>query len=172
MVDPVEYSVVNLRSFILSVWEKLIKTLKNASIDKVNKLLANWKWFALKWSASCSLVSDSLPPYGLQPTRLLCPWDSPGNDTKVGCIALLQGISLIQESNLCLPLAPELQAEKATHSSNLAWRIPWTGRKESDRTERLSLSLSVPLSQPIRKELYIFSWKKDWTHKTFASTLS
>ena len=38
-----------------------------------------------------------------------------------------------------------LEKGKATHSSILAWRIPWTihsmGRKESDTTERLSLSL-------------------------------
>ena len=27
-----------------------------------------------------------------QPTRLLCPWDSPGENTGVGCHALLQGI--------------------------------------------------------------------------------
>ena len=26
------------------------------------------------------------------PTRLLCPWDSPGKDTGVGCRSLLQGI--------------------------------------------------------------------------------
>ena len=39
-----------------------------------------------------SVVSDSLQPYGLQPTRLLCPWDSPGKHTGVGCHALLQGI--------------------------------------------------------------------------------
>ena len=25
-----------------------------------------------------SVMSDSLQPYGLQPTRLLCPWNSPG----------------------------------------------------------------------------------------------
>ena len=39
------------------------------------------------------------------PTRLLCPWDSPGKNTEVGCIALLQGISLAQGLNphlLCL----------------------------------------------------------------------
>ena len=24
---------------------------------------------------SCSVMSDSLQPHGLQPTRLLCPWD-------------------------------------------------------------------------------------------------
>ena len=31
--------------------------------------------------------------YGLQPTRLLCPWDSPGKSTGVGYHALLQEIS-------------------------------------------------------------------------------
>ena len=29
-------------------------------------------------------------PHGLQPTRLLCPWDSPGKNTGVGCHVLLQ----------------------------------------------------------------------------------
>ena len=32
-----------------------------------------------------------LLPHGLQPTRLLCPWDSPGKNTGVGCHFLLQG---------------------------------------------------------------------------------
>ena len=31
--------------------------------------------------------------------RLLCPWDFPGENTRVGCHALLQGIFLTQESN-------------------------------------------------------------------------
>ena len=30
-------------------------------------------------------MSDSLQPYGLQPTRFLCPWDSPGKKTGAGC---------------------------------------------------------------------------------------
>ena len=33
---------------------------------------------------SCSVVSSSLQPHGLQPTRLFCPWDSPGKNTGVG----------------------------------------------------------------------------------------
>ena len=41
---------------------------------------------------SHSVVSDSAWPHGLWPTRLLCPWDSPGKNTGVGCHALLQGI--------------------------------------------------------------------------------
>ena len=35
--------------------------------------------------SSCSVVSDSLRPYGLWPTRLLRPWDSPGKNTGVDC---------------------------------------------------------------------------------------
>ena len=30
-------------------------------------------------------MSNSVWPYGLQPARLLCPWDSPGKNTGVGC---------------------------------------------------------------------------------------
>ena len=47
-------------------------------------------------SVSCSVVSNSLQPHGLQPARLLCPWDSPGKNTGVGCHSLLQGIFLTQ----------------------------------------------------------------------------
>ena len=31
---------------------------------------------------SCSVVSNSLQPHGLWPTRLLCPWNSPGKNTE------------------------------------------------------------------------------------------
>ena len=39
-----------------------------------------------------SVVSDSLQSHGLQPARLLCPWDFPGKNTGVGCYFILQGI--------------------------------------------------------------------------------
>ena len=39
-----------------------------------------------------SVMSNSLWPHGLYPTRLLCPWNSPGKNTGVGHHALLQGI--------------------------------------------------------------------------------
>ena len=48
---------------------------------------------------SRSVVSDSLRPHGLWPTRLLCPWDSPGKNTGVGGHALLQGVFPTQGSN-------------------------------------------------------------------------
>ena len=37
-----------------------------------------------KWKGSRSVVSDSSRPHGLQPTRLLHPWDFPGKSTGVG----------------------------------------------------------------------------------------
>ena len=54
---------------------------------------------------SCSVVSDSLQPHGLYPTRLLCPWHSPSKNTGAGFHAFLQGIFPTQGWNphlLCL----------------------------------------------------------------------
>ena len=49
-----------------------------------------------KWS--CSVVSNSLWPHGLQPTRLLCPWDFLGKSTGVGCHHLLR-FALLEADN-------------------------------------------------------------------------
>ena len=57
---------------------------------------------------SRSVMSDSLQQHGLQPGRLLCPWDSPGKNTGVGCHALLQGIFLTQGVE---PEFPALQGD-------------------------------------------------------------
>ena len=48
---------------------------------------------------SCSVTFHSLRPHGLQPARLLCLWDSPGKNTRVGFHFFLQGIFLTQGSN-------------------------------------------------------------------------
>ena len=53
-------------------------------------------------SSITSVISDFLRPHGLQPCRLICPWDSPGKSTGVGCHFLLQGLFLTQGSNPCL----------------------------------------------------------------------
>ena len=45
-----------------------------------------------KWKWSRSVVSDSSPTHGLQPTRLLHPWDFPGKSTGVGCHRLLPSV--------------------------------------------------------------------------------
>ena len=53
-------------------------------------------------SVSHSVVSNSLQPCRMQPTRVLCPWDSPGKNNGVGFHSnhfLLQGIFPTQGSN-------------------------------------------------------------------------
>ena len=78
---------------------------------------------------------DSLEPPGLQPARLLCPWDFPGKNTAVGGHSLLQGISPTQGSNLGLQ-----EKGMATHSSILAWKILWSeepGRLQSRGSQRI-----------------------------------
>ena len=56
-------------------------------------------------SDSCSVMPDSLQTCELRPARLLCPWNSPGKITGVGCYSLLQGIFLTQGSNLVSSIA-------------------------------------------------------------------
>ena len=44
----------------------------------------------------CSVMSDSVTPWTIS-TRLFCPWNSPGQNTGVGCHFLLQGIFPTQD---------------------------------------------------------------------------
>ena len=45
-------------------------------------------------------MSDSVRPHRRQPTRLLCPCDSPGKNTGVGCHFLLQCMKVKSESEV------------------------------------------------------------------------
>ena len=118
----------------------------------------------------CCLVVKScqtfLRLHGLQPTRLLCPWDFPGKNTEVGCHFLLQGIFLTQGLNLHPPLGLSWESIHLRCGrpgfdpwvGKIPWRrerlptpvfwpgefhglySPWGG-KELDTTERLFTSL-------------------------------
>ena len=54
-------------------------------------------------------MSDSVRPHRWQTTMLLCPWNSPGKMTGVGCHSLLQGIFPTQGWNPSL-MSPVLAA--------------------------------------------------------------
>ena len=54
-----------------------------------------------------SVVSDSVRPHKRQPTWLLCPWDSPGKNTGVGCHFLLRCMKVKSESEVA-QLCPTL----------------------------------------------------------------
>ena len=70
-------------------------------------------------------LSDFLQPHGLQAARLLCPWNSPGKNTGVGCHSLLQGIFLIQGSSLGL-----------LHCSQILYHLRLQGNLQKRRSER------------------------------------
>ena len=97
---------------------------------------------------SHSVVSDSVGPRGLSPTRLLHPWDFPAKNTGVGCHALLQGILptrdqtqvsfvsciarqvLYHECHLGRPLNPLLTNERLPHPS---WNTAYSLESKSQR---------------------------------------
>ena len=94
----------------------------------------------VKWSENRSVVSYSLQPHGMEPARFLCPWDSPGKSTGVGCHALLQGIFPTQGSNLYLLCILYRQAGS----------LPLAQTGNPGREEiHLSCCCSVPQSCPI-----------------------
>ena len=68
----------------------------------------------------CCLVTKSCltllwpDPPELYLTRLLCPWESPGKNTGVGCHFLHQGIFSTQGSNSCLLLGRQILYHCAT----------------------------------------------------------
>ena len=80
--------VLNPQSIIVSGW---LTVLGNPG---AGGLVVNLLLFSRR------VVSDSLRPHRLQPTRLLSPWDSPGKNTEVGCHFLLQRIFWTQGQNL------------------------------------------------------------------------
>ena len=61
-------------------------------------------------------MSDSARPHRRQPTRLLCPRDSPGKNTGVGCHFLLQCMKVKSES--------EVIQSCPTLSDPMDWSLP------------------------------------------------
>ena len=94
-------------------------------------------------------MSDSLQPHGLQPTRLLCPWDFPGKSTGMGCHFLLQGIFLTQGSNLgllhCRQFLYNLRHQEAQVTDPLALKMSERARLRSTELPSQSQPRSADL---------------------------
>ena len=72
---------------------------------------------------SRSVISDSLWPHELQPAKLLCPWDSPGKNTGMGCHFLLQRIFLTQGLNSGLLHCRQILYHLNHQESSLAFAL-------------------------------------------------
>ena len=74
-----------------------------------------------------SVVSDSVRPHRRQPTRLCCPWDSPGKNTGVGCHFLLQCMKVKSLSRVQLLATPWTAAYQAPPSMGFSRQEYWSG---------------------------------------------
>ena len=72
-------------------------------------------------------MSDSVRPHRWQPTRLLCPWDSPGKNTGVGCHFLLQCVKVKSFSRIRLLAPPWTSAYQAPLSMGFSRQEYWSG---------------------------------------------
>ena len=99
-----------------------------------------------KWKWSRSVVSDSYRPHGLQPTRLLRPWDFPGRSTGVGCHCLLhtQADSAEQRAG-----SPETSAAWLTVKG---WVVHLAGRKGAGGGRALEAVLSCRIPRESHRQ--------------------
>ena len=86
------------------------------------------------WCCYCyvtSVMSDSTRPQRRQPTRLPCPWDSPGKNIGVGCHFLLQcmkgKVKVKSLSRVRLLVTPWTAAYQAPPSMGFSRREYWSG---------------------------------------------
>ena len=90
-------------------------------------------------------MSDSLWSHGLQPARLLCPWDSPGKNTGVGCHFLLQGDLRNPGMGPMSPVSPALASgfftDWTTRETQLANR--WGSNLNQARLKILVSNISL-----------------------------
>ena len=132
------------------IWRKTALVCDIFSWQKQSCSLVQLQTSGLSMYFCCYLVAKSyltlLRPCGSQSARLLCQWNFPGRNTGPDCHFLLQGILPTQglnlhlfyqqaslplsylESQVCIRQSVNIISEKAmaTHSSTLAWKIPWT----------------------------------------------
>ena len=104
-------------------------------------------------------MSNSVPPHGLQPTRLFHPWDSPGKNTGVGCHILLQCMKMESESEVaqsCLTLSDPMDCSlpgSSIHGIFRATVLEWGAIAFSRRTvwrflKKLNIELQYDTALP------------------------
>ena len=98
-------------------------------------------------------MSDSVWPHRRQPTRLPCPWDSPGKNTGVGCHFLLQCMKVKSESEVaqsCPTLRDPMDCslpDSSIHRIFRAWVLEWGA---------IAFSKIISL---VKKLLKLFFWE-------------
>ena len=126
-----------------------------------------------KWKWSHSVVSNSYRPHGLQPNRLLRPWDSPGKNTGVGCHFLLQCMRVKSENEVaqsCPTLTDPMDCSltgSSVHGIFQARVLEWGSIAFSKIYMRSSLMENVERYGASKTKLETkTSTNKTWIHST------
>ena len=90
---PVLFNII-LEVLAIAIREE--KEIKGIQIRKISHCLP-MTWFYACCCYVASVVSYSVWLHRCQPTRILCPWDSPGKNTGVGSYFLLQCMKVESE---------------------------------------------------------------------------
>ena len=93
--------------------------------------------FLKKWSESCSVMSDSFQPHGLY-----SPWNSPGQNTVVGSLSLLQWIFPTQELNWGSP-ASQADSLPAELSRGFTLKNDCTSKRNNSKWRNLIYFLGL-----------------------------
>ena len=113
---------------------------------------------------SRSVMPFSLQPHGLQPTRLLCPWDFSGKDTGVGCHFLPQGIFPIQGSNpgllYCRQILYWLSYKGSPYTNEVLDKSEFNHHWGKEESEKVGLKLNIQKTK-IMASGPITSWEID-----------
>ena len=96
-------------------------------------------------------MTDSVRPHRRQPTKLLCPWDSPGKNTGVGCHFPLQCMKVKSES--------EVAQSCPTLSDPMDWSLPGSSVHGISRQEHWS-GVPLPSAHGVTKSWTLLS---NWT---------
>ena len=113
-------------------------------------------------------MPNSLRPHELQPARLLCPWDFPCKNTRVGCHFLVQGIFLTQRSKLVSLESPALAGR---YFSTAPPEMPPI---TSSHSHYVSFHFQIPFHCRVGVQLieFGFGWKHGhWVHNTISLVL-
>ena len=113
-----------------------------------------------------SVMSDSVQPQRWQPTRLPCPWDSPGKNTGVGGHFLLQCMKVKSESEVtqsCLTLSNPMDCSLPGSSVHeIVWVLEWVATAFSGRLfESLLNCKEIKLVDPKGNQSWIFIGRTD-----------
>jgi len=118
----------------LSSHENTWRNIKCISLSKRSQSeKATYYMIPILWHAAAKSLQScpTLRPHRRKPTRFLCPWDSPGKNTGVGCHFLLQCMEVKSESEvaqscptLCDPMDCSLRGSSAHEFSR---QEDWSG---------------------------------------------